>query len=133
LGSTFSSLRPLIAQLMLSNIFLGIAHGAFQEAIEFAQTQGRPWFNSGVKQVTDDPYILHRVGELSAEIRAAAALTESTATQLQFAWKRGDDLTITERGELALEIAAAKVITSRVGPARLFTLELSAEPYEYPY
>lgn len=115
LGSTFASLRPLIAQLMLSNIFLGIAQGAFQEAIEFAQTQGRPWFSSGVKQIGDDPYILHRVGELSAEIRAAAALTESTATQLQFAWERGDDLTITERGELALEIAAAKVITSRVG------------------
>jgi alkylation response protein AidB-like acyl-CoA dehydrogenase len=52
---------------------------------------------------------------LSAEIRAAAALTESTATQLQFAWERGDDPTIAERGELALEIAAAKVITSRVG------------------
>ena len=115
LGSPFASLRPLIAQLMLSNIYLGIAQGAFAEAIEFAQIQGRPWFASGVKQTGDDPYLLRRVGELSADIRAAKALTESAAAQLQIAWQRGDDLTIAERGELALEVAAAKIITSRVG------------------
>jgi len=115
LGSPFAGLRPLIAQLMLSNIYLGIAQGAFAKAIEFAQTQGRPWFASGVKQIGDDPYLLRRVGELSAEISAAKALTEAVAAQLQSAWQRGDGLTTAERGELALEVAAAKVITSRVG------------------
>jgi alkylation response protein AidB-like acyl-CoA dehydrogenase len=115
LGSPFASLRPLIAQLMLSNIYLGIAQGAFVEAIEFAKIQSRPWFASRVKQIGDDPYLLRRVGELSAEIRAAKALMESAAAQLQIAWQRGDDLTIAERGELALEVAASKIITSRVG------------------
>jgi len=124
LGSIFASLRPLIAQLTLSNIYLGIAQGALQEAIEFTRTKGRPWFASRVKHVGDDPYILHRLGELSSEIRAAEALTDLAAANLQAAWKRGDDLTNEERGKLALDVTATKVISSRVG------LEVSSKLFD---
>lgn len=115
LGSTFASLRPLIAQLSFCNIYLGIALGALEEAVVFTKTQGRPWFNSGVQEIAKDPYILRRYGELSAEIRAAIALTDNAALNLQAAWEQGDNLTPEERGQCALDIAAAKVITTKTG------------------
>jgi len=115
LGSPFASLRPLIAQLSLSNIYLGLAQGALQEAVAFAQTQGRPWFASGVETVGDDPYLLHRLGELTVELRAAEALTEQTTAYLQLTWNRGDELTPEQRGQVALDVAAVKVAASRAG------------------
>jgi len=115
LGSTFASLRPLIAQLSFCNIYLGIALGALKEAVVFTKTQGRPWFNSGVQEIAKDPYILRRYGELSAEISAAIALTDNAALNLQAAWEQGDNLTPEERGQCALDIAAAKVITTKTG------------------
>ena len=113
LGSIFAGLRPLIAQLSFCNIYLGIARGALAEATEFTKTQMRPWFASGVERVGDDNYILRRYGELLAEIKAAEALTNSAAVKLQAAWEQGDNLTADERGQCALEIAAAKVITTK--------------------
>lgn len=115
LGSNFASLRPLIAQLSFCNIYLGIALGAITEAVEFTQTQGRPWVASGVNEIGQDPYILRRYGELSAEIRAAVALTDQAALTLQAAWELGDQLTAEQRGQCALDIAAAKVITTQTG------------------
>ena len=115
LGSTFASLRPLIAQLLFCNIYLGIAQGALEEAATFTKTQSRPWFASGVQQVGNDNYILRRYGELSVEIRAAEALTNYAALKLQAAWEQGDNLTTDERGQCALDIAAAKVITTQTG------------------
>lgn len=115
LGSTFASLRPLIAQLSFCNIYLGIAQGALEEAVAFTKTQGRPWFASGQKHIGEDPYILRRYGELAAEIRAAEALTDNAALKLQAAWEQGDNLTPDERGQCALDIAAAKIITTQTG------------------
>jgi len=125
LGSPYASLRPLIAQLSLSNIYLGLAQGALQEAVAFAQTQGRPWFSAGVETVGEDPYILHRLGELTVEIRAAEALLDQATVRLQAAWDRDDDLTPEQRGQVALDVAAAKVATSRAGlnvTAQLFDI-----------
>lgn len=115
LGSIFAGLRPLIAQLCFCNIYLGIAQGAVEEAVEFTNTQGRPWFASGQKHIGEDPYILRRYGELTAEIRAAEALTDNAALKLQAAWERENNLTPDERGQCALDIAAAKVITTQTG------------------
>ena len=46
LGSIRASLRSCIAQLILSNIFLGLAEGALAEARDFTLAQTRPWANS---------------------------------------------------------------------------------------
>jgi alkylation response protein AidB-like acyl-CoA dehydrogenase len=124
LGSVFAGLRPLIAQLSFCNIYLGIAQGALAEATEFTKIQTRPWFASGVKRVGDDNYILRRYGELLAEVKAAEALTNSAAVKLQAAWLQGDNLTAEERGQCALEIAAAKVITTKT------SLEVSSKIFD---
>jgi|HubBroStandDraft_1064217.scaffolds.fasta_scaffold00734_18 alkylation response protein AidB-like acyl-CoA dehydrogenase len=115
LGSTFATLRPLIAQLSLSNVYLGIAEGALATARSIARQRGRAWFSSGVELVVDDPYVLATLGDLVAQVEAARHLTDAASTALDRVWLRGDNLTSDERGECAVAIAAAKIITARVG------------------
>jgi alkylation response protein AidB-like acyl-CoA dehydrogenase len=114
LGSTFASLRPCIAQLVLANIYLGLAQGAFDTARTHTREQGKPWFLSGVDHPTADPYVLRHYGELWTELEAARLLTDAAAVELEHAWQRGDELQPAERGAAAITIAVAKAKTTRV-------------------
>ncbi|MBO9126736.1 MULTISPECIES: acyl-CoA dehydrogenase family protein [unclassified Rhizobium] len=112
---------PLI-QLVFVNFYLGTAEGALAQAVDYVRTTTRPWVTSGVARAQDDPYILERVGEFTASVKAAAALADQAAGAVQAALSRGADVTARERGEAAAEAYAAKVhatnvsldITSRV-------------------
>lgn len=115
LGSTFASLRPCLAQLILANIYLGIAQGAFQAAKTFTSTQSSAWFASGVARASEDPYVLRTYGELYTELEAARALTDEAARALDHAWNQGDALDAQQRGAAAIAIALAKVKTTRAG------------------
>ncbi|MEY4582503.1 MAG: putative dibenzothiophene desulfurization enzyme [Pseudomonadota bacterium] len=115
LGSTFASLRPCIAQLVLANIYVGIAQGAFAAAREYTSQQTKAWFTSGVERPSQDPYVLRTLGELWTELEAARALTDEAAHALERAWQRGDDLTLEQRGETAIAIALAKAQSTRSG------------------
>ena len=117
--STFNT--PFI-QLVFVNFYLGTAEGALQAAVDYVRTTTRPWITSGVERAADDPYILERVGEFTAALKASAALADSAASAVQAGLARGRDVTARERGEAAAEAYAAKVhathvsldITSRV-------------------
>jgi alkylation response protein AidB-like acyl-CoA dehydrogenase len=115
LGTPFASLRPCLAQLILANVYLGIAEGALQEARRFTQTQSRAWFASGVERPVDDPYVIMHYGNLTVELAGARALTDAAGSRLQEAWERGEALGPPERGEVALAVALAKVATTRAG------------------
>lgn len=115
LGSTFATLRPLIAQLSLCNVYLGIAEGALQVARTLTLDRGRAWFASGVDRVQDDPYVLATFGDMAVALVAARQLTDSAAARLDEAWGREDDLTVDERGDCAVSVAAAKVVATRTG------------------
>jgi alkylation response protein AidB-like acyl-CoA dehydrogenase len=115
LGSTFASLRPCLAQLILANVYLGIAEGAVAEARRYTRERARPWSGSGVAKATEDPFVLLRYGKLGVDLQGAQLLTERAGTVLDEAWARGDDLTPRARGECSLAIAAAKVSTTEVG------------------
>jgi len=115
LGSVRASLRSCIAQLILSNVFLGIAEGALAEARDYTLAQTRPWANSTVKSATEDPYILSHYGNFFVNLQAAQALTDIAAESLQRAWESGDAITENQRGKCALDVAASKVITTKTG------------------
>jgi alkylation response protein AidB-like acyl-CoA dehydrogenase len=115
LGSTFATLRPLIAQLTLCNVYLGLAQGALAAARELTRARAKAWFASGVERATDDPYVLATFGDLVAEVDAAHHVTEAAAASLDRAWSRGDALTPGERGQAAVAIAGTKVTTTRAG------------------
>jgi alkylation response protein AidB-like acyl-CoA dehydrogenase len=115
LGSIRAGLRPCIAQTIFSNIYLGIAEGALAEAKDYTSTQTRPWLASGLERPQDDPYILANYGNMWLELQGAKLLTNQANESLQRAWDEGEALTENLRGRCALDIAAAKVSTTRAG------------------
>jgi alkylation response protein AidB-like acyl-CoA dehydrogenase len=127
---------PLI-QLVFVNFYLGSAEGALAQAVDYVRTTTRPWVTSGVARAQDDPYILERVGEFTASVKAAAALADQAAGAVQAALSRGADVTARERGEVAAEAYAAKVHATNVSldiTSRVFELtgaRSTAESYRF--
>ena len=107
------TLRTLVSQLIMANLYLGIAIGAFDEARQYTREQTRPWAGSGVERAIDDPVVQVRYAELRLPIRAAAAVADAAAVALEAAFARGAALDAQTRGELAIEIAQAKVLAHR--------------------
>lgn len=132
--STFNT--PLI-QLVFVNFYLGSAEGALQTAIDYVRTTTRPWVTSGVERAADDPYILERVGEFTAALKASAALADAAAATVQAGLAKGHAVTARERGEAAAEAYAAKVHATHVSldiTSRVFELtgaRSTAEKYRF--
>lgn len=125
LSTPYSTLRPLLAQLVLCNVYLGIAEGALQSAREYTRNQTRAWITSGLEHATDDPYILRNYGELFTELASASALTDAAAQSFGEVFARGEALSEEERGQAAVAVALAKVQTTRAGldtASRMFEL-----------
>ncbi|WP_246793640.1 acyl-CoA dehydrogenase family protein [Burkholderia perseverans] len=108
-----ATLRTLVSQLVLTNLFVGLAEGALAEAREYVGTRGRPWIHSGVERAQDDPYTLQRFGEMRVQAVAAEALADRAARALQGAWDRGQALTAEARAEVSLAVSEAKVVAQR--------------------
>ncbi|WP_175778501.1 acyl-CoA dehydrogenase family protein [Burkholderia anthina] len=108
-----ATLRTLVSQLVLTNLFVGLAEGALAEARDYVQQQGRPWIHSGVAQASDDPYTLQRFGDMRVQAVAAASLADRAAVELQRAWTRRHALTADERAEVALAVSEAKIVAQR--------------------
>ncbi|WP_322011405.1 acyl-CoA dehydrogenase family protein [Paraburkholderia sp. J12] len=108
-----ATLRTLVSQLVLTNLFVGIAQGALEEAREYVLKNGRPWVNSGVAQASDDPYLQQRFGELRIQSLSAEVLADRAAVLLDAAWQQGDALEASTRAELSLAISEAKIVAHR--------------------
>jgi len=108
-----ATLRTLVSQLVLTNLFVGLAEGALAEARDYVLKHGRPWIHSGVAQASDDPYTLQRFGDMRVRAVAAASLADRAAVELQRAWSRRDALTADERAEVALAVSEAKIVAQR--------------------
>ncbi|MCB5189763.1 acyl-CoA dehydrogenase family protein [Methylobacillus arboreus] len=115
LSTPFSCLRPLLAQLILTNIYLGIAEEAFDDARHYTLNEARPWHRSGLEHPADDPYVLAHYGEFWASLQSARALTNLAAAKFDEAWQKQETLTEEERGEVAIDITSAKIIATRIG------------------
>ncbi|MCS4249028.1 MULTISPECIES: acyl-CoA dehydrogenase family protein [unclassified Pseudomonas] len=115
LSTPFACLRPLIAQLTFTHMFLGIAEGAFEEARHYTLTETRSWHKSSADDVRHDPYVLHHYGDFWVALEGIRLLVESAAELLDQAWAKGPNLSEAERGQLAIAIATAKVAATRQG------------------
>ncbi|ABR90135.1 FMNH2-dependent monooxygenase [Janthinobacterium sp. Marseille] len=123
-GTPRATLRTLVSQLILIEIYIGNAQGALLNAWQYTHEQGRPWFTSGVARAIDDPFTQQHYGDLRIALRAAIALAEDAAARLQKAWERGDALTAAERGELAVAIYETKIAAARAA------LDITAKIFE---
>ncbi|MFJ5445147.1 acyl-CoA dehydrogenase family protein [Methylobacillus methanolivorans] len=115
LSTPFACLRPLIAQLIFSNIYLGIAEGALAEARQYTLQQSRVWSGSLADDIRSEPYTLLHYGEFWVQLEGAKLLTERAAELLDDAWNKGEVLTAEERGKVAVAVTAAKVATTKAG------------------
>lgn len=124
LSTPFSSLRPLLAQLIFVHLFLGLSEGALEQARHYTLNESRPWFSSGAEQASQDPYTLLHYGEFFVGLESVRLLARNAAQLFDEAWERGEALDEQQRGQVAVAIAAAKVASSRVG------LEVSSRLFE---
>ena len=108
-----ATLRTLVSQLVLTNLFAGIAQGALEEARRYVTQHGRPWITSGVATATDDPYVIQRFGEMRLQAVSAEALATRAAQALDDAWQKGATLTADERAHVALATSEAKIVAHR--------------------
>jgi alkylation response protein AidB-like acyl-CoA dehydrogenase len=113
LPTPHATLRTLVSQLVLTNLFVGIAQGALEEARRYVTQHGRPWISSGVDKATDDPYLIQRFGEMRLQSIAAEALAERAAQALDDAWNKGAALSADERAHVALATSEAKILAHR--------------------
>ncbi len=101
--------RANLAQLVLVNLYVGIAEGAFAEAQRYTLEDAQPWFTSDATSSAADPYIQHRYGELRVKLRAAQVLADRAGELAATYFAKGPEITADERGDTAIAIAEAKV------------------------
>ena len=99
---------PLRYQAGFAAVLIGIAVGALRAAIPFVTTKTRPWSSASVDNAADDPYVRRLLGELTADLAAAYALTLACGDLLDAA-----DAGRIDRTSLAIPIYSAKAAASR--------------------
>ena len=108
LSTPYSSLRPLIAQLIFVHMFLGVAEGAFDVARQTVQQQ-KAWSKSLVEQAVNDPYIQKHFAEFYVHLEGVRLLANKAIQRFQWGWEIGEKLTSEQRGEVSVAIATAKI------------------------
>lgn len=108
LSTPYSSLRPLIAQLIFVHMFLGVAEGAFEVAKQTVKTQ-KAWSKSLVEDAVNDPFAQKHFAEFYVQLESVRLLADKAIQTLQVAWDLGNDLTAEQRGEVSVAIAIAKI------------------------
>lgn len=119
-----ATLRSQIAQLVLVNLYAGIAQGALAQGLRYTRDSSRPFFASGVARAVDDPYVQHRYGELSVLVRPAEVLADLAARKLDQALALSEAVTASDRGEVAVAVAQAKAVAHRAA------IEVSSQVFE---
>ncbi|MBF5005124.1 acyl-CoA dehydrogenase family protein [Diaphorobacter caeni] len=123
-SSPRATLRNLIGQLVLTEIYLGNARGALQSAVAYMSEHVQPWAMAGVDSAAQDPVMQLQAGDQWIQLQTAEALADRALERFQRAWDAGDALTAEQRGVLALDIAAARVHAGRVA------LQVTSEIFE---
>lgn len=108
LSTPYSSLRPLIAQLIFVHMFLGVAEGAFETAKETVQSQ-KAWSKSLAEHAVNDPFTQKHFAEFYVQLESVRLLAEKAVHTLQWAWDMGEALDAEQRGLVSIAIATAKI------------------------
>ncbi|ALS62673.1 acyl-CoA dehydrogenase family protein [Pandoraea norimbergensis] len=123
-SSPRATLRNLIGQLILTEIYLGNALGALRDAIDYVKERARPWAMAGVATASDDALLQLRTGGMWPRLKAAVLLADDALLEFERAWQTGLDLSAQARGEVALRISAARLHAGRTA------LDITADIFE---
>lgn len=111
--SPWVSLRAQLAQHILGSLYAGIAAGALRAGLAFTRDHARPWATASVARSVDDPCTQLRFAELWLQVKAATAVSDAASQSLQTAFEQGPQLDAPTRGQVAIEVAEAKVLSHR--------------------
>lgn len=107
----YNSLSLLTLQLIMTNLYQGIAEGGMETAADYTRTTTRPWPYGGdnKESATDEWYILETYGDFRAKLWATEALIDRVNEELS-ALLHGprEAVTFEQRGQVAVRISAAK-------------------------
>lgn len=123
-ATAWHTLRAQLAQHILGSLYAGLAAGALYAGLEYTREVTRAWSASGVNRVVDDPFTQLRYAELWLQAKASTALSDSASRLIDHAFSQGQALTATERGEVAVAVAEAKVVSHRAA------MEISSRFFE---
>jgi len=123
-SSPWASLRNMIGQIILTEIYIGNAQGALSSAIDYNQHQTRPWAMSNVNSSTEDPFNQVNAGELWSKIKAISALSDQSHLEFDHSWNLGLALDEITRGNLSMTVAAARTTAAEV------SLEVTSKIFE---
>jgi alkylation response protein AidB-like acyl-CoA dehydrogenase len=96
-------------QSSLAAIYVGIAEGAYEAALEYVRTETRPWPSAGVDAAVKDPYVQQHVGEMRVRIEGAKLLVERASLVIENAAEGR-----ATRAEASIASAHAKVASTEV-------------------
>lgn len=118
--SPFASMRTQLAQQNLANLYLGLAEGALQEALDHSRERERSRQPAGQSNTAMDPVAAvldrDRFATLWVQLQAADAHSLRCLEILDAAWSQGSRLTVEQRGHaaIAIAIATSKALASEV-------------------
>ena len=102
-------------QLLFAHIHVGIAEGALLEARDYVLANGRPWVHSTAESSSEDVFIQNLFGEHAARVLGARDQARAAGRVLAAMFDGEIETTPETRGQAAELIAAAKVVSHRVG------------------
>jgi alkylation response protein AidB-like acyl-CoA dehydrogenase len=98
-----------VAQLFLGGVLAGIARNAVDDAVGYARNHARPIVHSTAQRSTEDPYVTHAVGEMSAHAFAAQSVILSAARSIDRALAAEDEAEVHELlTEASIAVAQAQ-------------------------
>jgi SfnB family sulfur acquisition oxidoreductase len=111
-----------IAQIIHAAVDAGIARGALADTIDFARRYARPWFETDYKHGTEDPHLVHSVGDLVVRVDAVNALLERAGHYVDVATADPTDQTV---AQASIAVAEAKALSTEAAlhvSSKLFEL-----------
>ena len=109
-GAPFATIRTLLAQLNLANLYLGLAEGALTEARDRFHERHGP--AGGAGEGAGAVLSRDRFARLWVTLQAADAHYERSLAGVEAAWSRGRTLSEVERGDCAISVATTKVLAT---------------------
>ncbi|MGH1561211.1 acyl-CoA dehydrogenase family protein [Mumia sp. DW29H23] len=102
-------------QILHAAIDVGIAEAALADGARFVRDRARPWVESGVDRVADEPHVQLRFGQLSTQVAALVALFD-VAVRAVDVLEAEPAPTEDQLVDTSLAVAQVKAFAQEVGP-----------------
>ena len=111
LGGVHASSNGSVSQIIQAAVDAGIARAAIADTIDFVRNRARPWIDSGQTHAHEDFFTIHQIGNLHIKLHAAEALLKRAGEAIDTIL---DEPTDEAAAEVAVKVAAAKVLTTEI-------------------